>query len=411
VTVRQGTFVDHAKIIHQVEDMEQKTVPKGFIDLPANIILSADGLQVLSASKTPIRRLNARGGQARDGLFSQAFNAATIQKMIMNSYIDEIYYTSGEFLTKRPQIISTTNLVIYAMLYRMLSPTLAKKVIESPVLREYNRRNPKSAIVDFKSIPQKVMDDFLAKNKAILARIEHEMIDAVLTRITADKSLSEEDKIVRMRSLEKFVRWVDKRIWYLYLIIYQTPLKKEIEAAYIDLFYQYLDVTQIAVHTGNLVMEFIQNAEKAHLERIIVRNQLASRDQVDAYLRNKLHREQVVSLAERSKQLLEVAWLFHTDRVSAGKAYNIKIVISNYGLINESTRDALAKKLKTDTSGISLSDFYEDSGETGKLGAGLGMLYNSYLEDVCRQKGIRYFCTIFPEPRLEKTTVTLDLTF
>jgi hypothetical protein len=288
---------------------------------------------------------------------------------------------------------------------------LAKKVIESPVLREYNRRNPKSAIVDFKSIPQKVMDDFLAKNKAILARIEHEMIDAVLTRITADKSLSEEDKIVRMRSLEKFVRWVDKRIWYLYLIIYQTPLKKEIEAAYIDLFYQYLDVTQIAVHTGNLVMEFIQNAEKAHLERIIVRNQLASRDQVDAYLRNKLHREQVVSLAERSKQLLEVAWLFHTDRVSAGKAYNIKIVISNYGLINESTRDALAKKLKTDTSGISLSDFYEDSGETGKLGAGLGLLYNSYLEDVCREKGIRYFCTIFPEPRLEKTTVTLDLTF
>jgi hypothetical protein len=391
--------------------MESKSVPKGFIDLPANIILSAEGIQVLSNSKTPLRRLNSRTGQAREGLHSQAFNAATVQKLIMNSYIDEIYYASGEFLSKRAQIISTTNLVIYAMLYKMLSPTLAKKVIESPVLREYNRRNPKSAIVDFKSIPQKVMDDFLAKNKAILARIEHEMIDAVLTRITADKSLPEEDKIVRMRSLEKFVRWVDKRIWYLYLIIYQTPLKKEIEAAYIDLFYQYLDVTQIAVHTGNLVMEFIQNAEKAHLERIIVRNQLASRDQVDAYLRNKLHREQVVSLAERSKQLLEVAWLFHTDRVSAGKAYNIKIVISNYGLINESTRDALAKKLKTDTSGISLSDFYEDSGETGKLGAGLGLLYNSYLEDVCRQKGIRYFCTIFPEPRLEKTTVTLDLTF
>jgi hypothetical protein len=391
--------------------MEPKSVPKGFIDLPANIILSAEGIQVLSNSKTPLRRLNSRSGQAREGLHSQAFNAATVQKLIMNSYIDEIYYASGEFLSKRAQIISTTNLVIYAMLYKMLSPTLAKKVIESPVLREYNRRNPRSAIVDFKAIPQRVMDDFLAKNKAVLDRIEQEMMDAVLGRITADKSLSEEDKIVRMRSLEKFVRWVDKRIWYLYLIIYQTPLKKEIEAAYIDLFYQYLDVTQIAVHTGNLVMEFIQNAEKAHLERIIVQHNLARRDQVDLYLRQKLNREQVVSLAERSKQLLEVAWLFHTDRISAGKAYNVKIVISNFGLINESTRDALAKKLKTDTSGIALSDFYEDSGDTGKLGAGLGLLYNSYLEEVCRQKGIRYFCTIFPEPRLEKTTVTLDLTF
>ena len=391
--------------------MEQKAIPKGFIDLPANIILSADGLQVLSASKTPVRRLATREGQAREGLFSQAFNAATVQKLIMNSYIDEIYYAAAEFLTKRPQIISTTNLVIYAMLYKMLSPTLARKVIESPVLREYNRRNPKAAIVDFKAIPQKVIDDFMAKNQAILARIEHEMLDAVVARITSDKNLSEEDKIVRMRSLEKFVRWVDKRIWYLYLIIYRTPLKKEIESAYIELFFKYLDYTQVAVHTGNLVMEFIQNAEKAHLERVIVRNQLTSRDKVDLYLRNKLNREQVVAMAERSKQLLEITWQFHTDRASTGKSHNVKIIISNYGLINESTRDALAKKLKTDTSGIALADFYEDGGETGKLGAGLGLLYNSYLEDVCREKGIRYFCTIFPEPRLEKTTVTLDLTF
>lgn len=391
--------------------MEPTPIPKGFIDLPANILLSADGFKVLSNSKTPIRRVAGRGGQPREGLFSQAFNAATVQKLIMNSYIDEIYYASGEFLTKRPQIISTTNLVIYAMLYKMLSPTLARKVIESPVLREFNRRNPKNAIVDFKAIPQKVMDDFLVKNKAILDRIEHEMIDAVLNRITADKSLSEEDKIIRMRSLEKFVRWVDKRIWYLYLIIYQTPLKTEIESAYIELFFQYLDYTQIAVHTGNLVMEFIQNAEKAHLERIIVKNQLAARDKVDLYLRNKMHREQVVAIAERNRQLLEIAWLFHTDKASTGKAYNVKIVISNYGLISETTRNSLAQKLKTDTSGIALADFYEDSGETGKLGAGLGLLYNSYLEDVCRAKGIRYFCTIFPEPRLEKTTVTLDLTF
>lgn len=390
---------------------EQNTPAKGFIDSPASIVLSAEGVQVLSKSRTTIQRVPARGGQPKEGLLSQAFNAATVQKMIMNSYIDEIYYASAEFLTKRQQIISTTNLIIYAMLYKMLSPTLARKVIDSPVLREYNRRNPKAAILDFKHVPQKVMDDFLVKNKAVLARIEHEMIDAVLSRIMADTKLPEEDKIVRMRSLEKFVRWVDKRIWYLYLIIYQTPLKAEIEKAYVDLFFQYLDNTQIAVHAGNLVMEFIQNAEKAHLERVIVRNHLAPADKVDEYLRSKAHREQAIALAARNKQQLEVTWHFHTDRVSAGKAFNVKIILSNYGLINEATRASLAQKLKTDTAGIGLADFYEQPSESGKLGAGLGLLYNSYLEDVCREKGIRYFCTIFPEPRLEKTTVTLDLTF
>lgn len=384
---------------------------KGFIDIPASIILSTEGLAILSRSKTQIQRVPSRGGTPKEGLLSQAFNATTVQKMIMNSYIEEMYYASPEFLTKRPQIISTTNLIIYAMLYKMLSPTLAKKVIDSPVLREHNRRNPKAAILDFKNVPQAVMDAFLTKNMAVLARIEHEMIDAVLNRITADTKLPEEDKIVRMRSLEKFVRWVDKRIWYLYLIIYQTPLKAEIEKAYVDLFFQYLDNTQIATHVGNLVMEFIQNAEKAHLERLIVRNHLAPREKVDEYLRSKAHREQAIGLAARNKQNLEITWHLHTDRVNAGKAYNVKIILSNYGLINEATRNELAQKMKTDTSGISLSDFYEQPGEAGKLGAGLGLLYNSYLEDVCREKGIRYFCTIFPEPKLEKTTVTLDLTF
>ncbi|MCS6972392.1 MAG: hypothetical protein NZL89_05135 [Leptospiraceae bacterium] len=391
--------------------MESVAIPKGFIDLEAHILLSDDGLHALAKSKTPIRRLSSHNGQQRPGLCSQAFNAATVQKMIMNSYIQEIYYSAPEFLSKRPQIISTTNLVIYAILYKMLSPTLAHKVIESPVLREFNRRNPKNAITDFRSIPQKVVDDFMQKNKAILDRIEHEMIDAVLNRITTDGKLSEEDKIVRMRSLEKFVRWVDKRIWYLYLVIYQTPLRQEIEQSYVELFFRYLDYTQIAVHTGNLVMEFIQNAEKAHLERIIVQNHLAPRDKADLFLRNRENRQKVVAIAERSGQKLEIAWLFHVDRISTGKAYNVKILISNYGLISETTRNQLAKKMKTDTSGIALADFYEDSGDSGKLGAGLGLLYNSYLEDVCREKGIRYFCTIFPEPKLEKTTVTVDLTF
>ena len=384
---------------------------KGFIDIPASIVLSNEGVHVLSGSKTTIQRVPARGGVNKPGLLSQAFNAATVQKLVMNSYIEELYYSSTEFLTKRPQIISTTNLIIYAMLYKMLSPTLARRVIDSPVLREHNRRNPKTAIHDFKLIPQKVMNEFMARNSAVLARIEHEMIDAVLSRISADDKMSEEDKIVRMRSLEKFVRWVDKRIWYLYLIIYQTPLKAEIEKAYVDLFFQYLDNTQIATHTGNLVMEFIQNAEKAHFERIIVKNHLAPRDKIDTYLRDKRNREQVVKLAAQSKQMLEITWHFQTDRAGTGKIHNVKIILSNYGLITDSTRDGLARKMKTDTSGIALADFYEESGSSDKLGAGLGLLYNSYLEDVCREKGIRYFCTIFPEPRLEKTTVTLDLTF
>ena len=60
--------------------------------------------------------------------------------------------------------------------------------------------------------------------------------------------------------------------------------------------------------------------------------------------------------------------------------------------------------------GINIASFYQDSGDADKLGAGLGLLYNSYLEDICKAEGIQYKCNIFPEPEKERTTVRVDIT-
>ncbi|MCB1199125.1 MAG: hypothetical protein KDK41_00665, partial [Leptospiraceae bacterium] len=92
-----------------------------------------------------------------------------------------------------------------------------------------------------------------------------------------------------------------------------------------------------------------------------------------------------------------------------GKQYRILIRISNYGMVDEQTRAKLSKKMQTNTDGIALGDFYNQA-DPEKLGAGLGLLYNSYLEDFCRQKKIKYFCNLFPEPAVEKTTVQIEIT-
>ena len=98
------------------------------------------------------------------------------------------------------------------------------------------------------------------------------------------------------------------------------------------------------------------------------------------------------------------------ERLSVGQHYRVQITISNYGLIEDDVRDALVRKMKTNVDGIGISDFYTGGdGDPDKLGAGLGLLYNSYLEDLCKQEGINYRCTIYPEPRLEKTTVRIEM--
>lgn len=380
------------------------------IALPARMVLTREGLSLFAKNPESIKKVKSRDGMQREGLEADAFNAPTVQKLIMNSYLEEIYVRLPDPLRRRAQIISTNNLVVYAVLYKKLSPSLARMLFESTVVREFNRKNPKNSIVDLKHIPSEKVDGLRQLKPGLFEQMEEEIHADVVDRISSNPALSEEDKSVRVRSLPKFIKWIDKRIWYLYFIIYQTAMKEQMRKAFGGMIAIYLDHTKIATHLSNMLMEFIQNAEKSSLERIMVKNNLARREDVDRMLRDLDTRVKIVEIASKTDQMVDIAWNMNPERNSFGKQYRIQIIVSNYGLIDEVTRSNLARKMKTNVEGINIASFYQDSGDETKLGAGLGLLYNSYLEDICRAEGIQYKCNIFPEPEKEKTTVRVDLT-
>lgn len=388
---------------------EKKAVKKGNIPIPLNMILTKAGISLFH-DNTQLKRIKTKDGLTKEGLFFPSYNATTIQKMVMNSYVEELYVKLPELLSKRNEIISTNNLVVYAILYKKLSPSLGGMIIESPVLKAFNRNNPKNSIVSLDNIAPALVDKLFNENEKHLIGIKRELHKRVQEKIETDSSLTDEDRNARLRSLDKFIDWIDKRIWYLYLIIYQSPLKNQIETSFASMIYLYMDNTQIATHLSNLLMEFVQNAEKAHFERIARNNNFITPEQgIDSYIRNNEKRKELAVHAVKSNQMLEVSWNLNPERTSVGRQYRIQIIISNFGVIDEGKRNLLASKMKTNTDGISLSTFYEEVNPE-KLGAGLGLLYNSYLEDICRTKNIRYLCNIYPEPAKEKTTVKIDIT-
>jgi hypothetical protein len=345
----------------------------------------------------------------KEGMESKSYNASTIQKMIMNSYLEEIYVKLPDLLSRRFEIISTNNLIVYAILYKKLSPSLAKMLFESTVVKEFNRKNPKNSIVDLKHVSKQAAAKLLESQQQLFATVKKAIYDAVLYQIGINPELNKDDREVMSRSISKFIEWVDSRIWYLFFIIYQTPLRDDMQKAIVKMITQYLDHTRVGSHLSNLLMEFVQNSEKAHFERLIVKNNLAKKDDVDAYLRDRGNRQFVIDEASRRDQMLEISWSMASERGAGGRNYRIIITISNFGLIDERTRSLLANKMKTDVDGIGLASFYEGGGDADKLGAGLGLLYNSYLEDLCRKEGIFYRTSIFPEPKKEKTTVQIEL--
>lgn len=393
---------------------ELKTAPQTerkdkFVELPTRMILTGAGLNLFHKSGTPVKRILNRDGIQREGLESMRFNAGTIQKMVMNSYIEEIFAPVPDLLSRRYHVISTNNLIVYAILYKKLSPSLAKTMFETNVVREFNRKNPKNSIVELKQIPTQTAETLKKAKADHFAKLEAELQKGVSDLIMSNPSLSDEDRRSMVLSLPKFLAWIDTRIWYLYYVIYLAGYREQIHRVFTKMLAQYLDHTRIATHLSNLLMEFVQNAEKAHFERIIVKNSFAPRDQVDKFLRDRENRQMVITAAAKSRTMLNLSWNMNPERMTVGQQYRIQISISNFGIIDDRVRADLAKKMKTNVDGIKISDFYTGGEDPEKLGAGLGLLYNSYLEDICKNEGIQYRCNIYPEPAKEKTTVRIEI--
>ena len=283
-------------------------------------------------------------------------------------------------------------------------------LFKSQVVKDFNRKNPKNAVVTLQQINKKTMDDLMQKQKDAFDLLKKEIYDEVIKRILSNSSLTAEDKQLQSRSLDKFIAWVDPRIWYLYYVICLTGVKNDMLRDLAGMIAVYLKRTQIATHLSNLLMELTQNAEKAHFERIVVRNDLAGPGGADAYLRKRENREAAASAAIQNKEYLSLSWNMNPERNAFGHQYRINISITNFGLIDDITKAKISKKMKADVEGLSIADFYGGGGnDPDKLGAGLGLLYNSYLEDYCHSEGILYRCNIIPEPKFEKTTVSINI--
>jgi len=380
-----------------------------YLKMPADIILSKEGMGIVSQSQLAISKMNDHKGAHKEGIAAGSINAQTLQKMVMNSYVEEILVHQPQLLTFRNEIISTNNLVIYAMLYKKLTPTISDKLFQSHIVKDFNRKNPKNAVVSLQQINRKTMEELMLRQKGAFDALKKEIHNEVERRIAENTALSIEDKQLQTRSLDKFIAWIDPRIWYLYYIICQTGARQEMLRDLSGIIAVYLKRTQIATHLSSLVMELIQNAEKAHFERIVIRRDLTGPGGADAYLRKKENREVVAATAKQYNELMYVAWNMNPDRSTVGNQYKISITITNYGLVDEVTRVHISKKMKTEVDGISIAGFYNGGDSPDKLGAGLGLLYNSYLEDYCHSEGIYYRCNVIPEPKTEKTTVAIDI--
>lgn len=378
------------------------------ISLEGKYLLTDEGVRYCSRNRIPLRDLPTLGGKIGTGFVWKQFNAPFVQKLIANRLLGSIDIDRPELLSKRPEIIDTTKLLVYGILYKKFRPTLQSILLATESIRHLVQKSPNRSPGTIR-FPEERVQGFVAERGSALEELKQRVLAAPLARINSDGSLSTEDKVERRRIARKYLDTIDNHTWYLFHIIDRTASRNALIDQIDEVLLRFVEKAKIADYLAFMLLELIQMVETVHLETVASRHSrvrprpgAANRLATDPEIKNKLSRT-----AEARGDLINLHFKFDTNPTNVQKRQRLLISVTTSGLVAWRSQEELQEKKKTDVREIPLSVFYKQTGDDPE--ANLGLFYLSYLEEACAAENARFDANIFRDERREQTVTTILL--
>ncbi len=150
------------------------------------------------------------------------------------------------------------------------------------------------------------------------------------------------------------------------------------------------------VHINNVIMELVDNAEKANFTSVIESEDLdLPFSQVEFITK---HRREMAHLCVIRDKWVNISWKFSKEI--------FKVEVSNNTLLNPEQAKLLREKATADITTI-VDGFSEEAFEEDKLGAGLGLYFVKFFTDDMKSKDIETIFRIYSTDRATYSSLTL----
>ncbi|MBN1648314.1 MAG: hypothetical protein JW874_09790 [Spirochaetales bacterium] len=383
---------------------------KPLIQLPAMFFLTESGIEYCIKRKIPVRDLKNHIGRVKSGFSWEGFNAKLVQHLVSNMLIDGIEINRSDFLSKRNEIIDLTKLIVYAILYKKIKPTLKEILYSSDLISRLRRNNPRAAVNNQLKFDPGVVNKFMEENAKAIRTLKAGLLYEPYSLIQHDETLTEEQKKSKMQITQKFVDVIEPDTWFLFHYISRSGDKMEVFSRINSLLVSFVQKTKIADYIALMLLEILQNAEKTHFENLAIRDNMARAPgvEIDELLKDEDFRRKLRQKAETNKIHVNLGYILEGNPTKAKDRQRLTISVANKGLMGELERRTLQKRAKTEVKSASLADFFT-SGDQDNIGGGLGLLYLSYLEDACKSEDIVFDARIISDDQLEETVATVHI--
>jgi hypothetical protein len=390
--------------------MNQTGSSKGLIrNLPLKIILTENGINFFIKHNKKLNRFKMADEVEEYGLFLDNFSPGSLQRMCLIDYINKIEIARAEFVSKRQELMDLTKLLVFGILYKQLDAAIFKKVLDSNLIKNWNRNNPSNIIDEKTNINEGYLEKILKKNEEQIQNVKRGILSPILARINNDSNLLPEEKKIKYFICEKFLNNLRPSIWFI-LSRFQASkdyllLLTEIREGVLE----YLEKTIIAEYLSLMVMELVINAENTNMQKFVTRVYKNSIN-LESLVYDQNIRQQILTEMETKNELLYLTWKIGGKSSSISTRNKLQVILYNreseYRSIKQSIEDKKGINLKKK----SLTDFYKEAPDS-LVNTELGLYYLSYLSEACEKVNVRFDSIVNQIQKSDLTVITLSLYF
>jgi hypothetical protein len=386
---------------------------KKILELPMKILFNDEGVNFFIKSNKKLSKFKLADEAEQYGIYFDTFSPASVQKMMLINYVSYMEISRPEFLSKRQDVMDLSKLITYGTIYRRFDEIVLGKVLESEVVRKWNRANPLGIIDRKTAIDETILQQSLERNKANVATLKQRVLKSLVDKVRASTDLLAEEKNIQLFLADKFLSTLKPFTWFVLVKFWEAAEMAFLLTEIQTVLEEFMAKAKIAEYLSLMTMELVSMAENANIQSFAKTRYKGTLDPADVMYDAEM-RKMIVEEMRLRNQNVFLSWKVGSDSsrgVSSRERLQVKIFNKEAGAGFADLKKNVDDSKNQDVKQKSLMDFYKQGSEPELGNTELGLYYLSYLFDECQKVGVHFESLVNQIRETNLTVITLDLLF
>jgi hypothetical protein len=358
-----------------------------FFNIPTRIILSGAGVSFFVSHNRFLHRFETADGAKYFGFRLERVNYAWLKKLFLKGYLEKIEIQIKDISRNNQFLGDAIKMVFFAMYRRRISLSIMENIYESPMLRAWNRANPKKQIHPGARISEKSLRDLLQTMPDKVTNIQNTLFELIFAKLLPSDLMAGGEDQRRLRNfIRELIADTDPLIFFV-LVGSKSGDKDNLLmniSRQISQYVRHIDILDLASLLG---VELVSAAERSALVRL-----MGDRADIRSYLESPERRKNLMAEKKFRGSTVVVA----VPKEIPTERHRLRFRFSVY---NDGADVGMERKLMEDftersysfNSGQALDEFFKTSRQNTPMvyeDNGLCFYYLTILQEQCEKNHI-----------------------